>query len=137
MTYTSLDVLKFLIRDLERTLDWTLDSLGEQGLAVDAHPELEAIEALGAEAARLCGPLVEAWNRYSDGREVLTTVEIENGHVYSMLWNPDPTKDVALVHRGKLLADQGEDNGRYEIHVTPPQSVTVRTFPRALRAVKP
>ena len=137
MTYTSLDVLKYLVRDIRRTLEWTLDSLGDQGISSDDYVELSAIEAMSAEADRLCMPLIEAWNHYSDGREVVTTVEIEHGHVYSMLWNPDPTKDVARVHEGKLLADPGEDNGRYEIHVTPPQSVVVQTFPCELRAVKP
>lgn len=134
--YTSLDALKYLALEISRTVGWATDSLCGSGVFEGDPPEIEAICQMVDDMNALLGPLAEAWNHYSDGREIKTTVEIEHGFSYDHTWHPDSSKDTARVVKGKLLADRGEDNGSYEIHITPPQSVTARTFPRQLRVVK-
>jgi hypothetical protein len=134
--YTSLDALKYLARHIERTVDWTTDGLSNKGIYSDEHVELEAIHSLVDDLGDILGPLSEAWGHYSDGREIVTTVEIEPGHSHEHAWHPDPAKNLPRVVTGKLLADPGEDNGTYEIRIVPPQTVEVRTFPRGLRVVK-
>ncbi|MEU2013047.1 hypothetical protein [Nocardia sp. NPDC019302] len=135
--YDTLDALKYLIRRVEDTVDWTTDSLFGKGISSDDHPEIEAISQLVDVIGDILGPLSEAWGHYADGREIVTRVEIEDGHGFEHVWHPDPAKNQPKVVTGKLLADPGEDNGTYEIRITPPQSVEVRTFPRGLRVVKP
>lgn len=136
ITYSSLDALKYLAIDISRTVGWTTDSLCSSGVFDNDPPEIEAICQMVEDMNALLGPLVEVWNRYSDGREIKTTVEIEPGFSYDHTWHPDPSKNAASVVTGKLLADPGEDNGTYEIRIVPPQTVEVRTFPRTLQVVK-
>lgn len=136
MTYTSLDALKYLAREVRRTVDWTTDSLFGSGIFENDPPEVEAICQMVDDMESLLRPLPEAWNRYSDGREIRVSVEIERGHSYDHLWHPDPSKNAAKVIRGRLLADPGEDNGTYEIRIVPPQTVQVQVFPRTLRVVR-
>jgi hypothetical protein len=134
--YTSLDVLKYLARHIRRTVDWTTDGLSGKEIYADEHPEIEAIEDLADETEKLLGPLAEAWDRYSDGRQIMLRVEIENGHHYEHIWYPDPATNVRRTVTGKLIADPGEDNGSYEIEIIPPQTICIQTFPRKLQVVK-
>jgi len=134
--YDSLDALKYLVRHVERTVDWTTDGLSGKEIYGDDHPEVDAIHRLVDDLGEVLAPLSEAWGTYSDGREITTRVEIEPGHHYEHLWHPDPAKNKAHVLTGNLLADPGENNGTYEIVITPPQSVVVRVFPCGLRVVR-
>ena len=130
--YTSMDVLKYMAYRVRNTISWTVDSLPIEG--DDGEHEIDALCALAEEFETLLGPLCEAWNHYSDGREIQTSREIEHGFTTSHVWHPDPAQDTEQTYSGRLLADPGENNGTYEVRIVPPQEVTVRTFP-PLRAV--
>ncbi|WP_280393181.1 hypothetical protein [Nocardia wallacei] len=121
-----MDVLKYLARQVRRTVDWTTDAMAGDGID---RPELDTLCDLADDVDALLGPLVEAWNQYSDGRPVLTKVDIERGHVYEHIWHPDPRKNKLAILTGQRIADPGQDNGSYEITVTPPDKVTVALFP--------
>jgi hypothetical protein len=125
--YTSLDVLKYMTLRVRRTIDWTTESL----CAADdvAEDEIDALNELANEFDALLGPLREVWNHYSDGRQIKTRIEIEDGHIFDQVWHPDPSKDSEQSFSGRLIADPGENNGTFVVHIVPPQEVTVHRFP--------
>lgn len=134
--YTAADALKFLAYRVQSTTEWALDSLSAQGLYVDESPELDAIDGLSTEMRELLVPLVESWNTYSDGRPVVSRVEITGGCVFSHIWHPDPSRNTPGVVEGRIPADPGTDNGGYTVRIVPPGMLEVTlTLPRHLQAV--
>lgn len=127
--YTSIDALKYLAYEVETTVGWTVESLADDGVDEDRHPQIGEIWGLIEMVREVLGPIPEAWNNYSDGREIVSRVEVEPGLTFSHCWHPDPDRNKPQVHTGRRLSDPGEDNGTYEIRIVPPQSVTVHLFP--------
>lgn len=135
-TYSAADALKYLRILVGREVDSAVERLYDE-LQVDAHPELERLWDLGKRIAAVIDPLDLDWDRYSDGRRVQSSAEIEQGHTFVHLWQPDPDSESERRFTGDLLADPGQSKGTYEATIVPPQTVTIRKFPRALEVVKP
>lgn len=138
--YTELDVIKYMRFNAGWHIDGVIDSLAE--VLTDENGgeprEIERLESLRRELVAAAAPLTHDWGVYSDGRRVWSEAEIERGHGYIHLWLPDPAKNAEQVVTGKLLADPGMEGGSFEVTITPPQTLTVRTFPvvpRRLRVV--
>ncbi|WP_280265369.1 hypothetical protein [Nocardia wallacei] len=141
-SYNAHDALKYLVRRAKSTIEWSTDSAAwqlafERPSGVDLEPELEALHGFLDEVDKVLGPIALAWSNYSDGRPVMTRVEIEHGSVYEHLWHPDPAVDKPHLLTGRRIADPGTDNGSWRIFITPPSSLTVELLPPApvLRSV--
>ncbi|MFE3277576.1 hypothetical protein [Nocardia sp. NPDC059239] len=113
---------------MRRTIEWTIDSLGDRFDCWDTD-EIDALAELPAGFDTLLAPLAEAWNQYSDGRPVMTRVEIEEGCTFEHLWHPDPSQDSAQTVTGRLMADPGQDNGGYVITILPPSALVLELTP--------
>ncbi|MEV0357164.1 hypothetical protein AB0H71_13990 [Nocardia sp. NPDC050697] len=129
--YTHLDVIKYMRFEMGWCIDSVTDSLfgaapGEGGCDPDV---AERLQSLREQMIAVAAPLTHDWGVYSDGRRVWSEVEIERGHGHIHVWHPDPAKNTERIVTGKLLADPGMEAGTYEVTVTPPQTLTVRTFP--------
>lgn len=127
--YTSVDALKYLARYVRRTVNWTVDCLAMKDLFCDEHVELDAICQMADDLGALVGPLVEAWDRYSDGRPVESSVEIAPGQTFTHLWHPDPARNQPGTVTGRVLADPGVDHGTYEVRIIPPRTLSVVLHP--------
>lgn len=98
MTTYPIDYLKYTAAEGKDLLGYVTDRLG--WLTVD-HPEAEQeIEQLQDMLDRMLRMLVEAaatfcrdradFDTYSDGRQVMTRVELENGNYMNYHWHPQP-----------------------------------------------
>ncbi|MGY2019367.1 hypothetical protein [Nocardia gipuzkoensis] len=130
--YTQFDALQWLAYRVKSVVGWTTDSIAWSSLdncpGDDHEPELTALGDLIEEMNAVLSLLVGHWGKYSDGRDVVTRVRIEDGHELSHLWSPDLDTDKPKTFTGRLLADPGEDNGKYEVRIIPPQTVEVRVL---------
>jgi hypothetical protein len=128
MTLNAGDALKYAAALLRQRTEWTTDSIAGTDCNGDHEPELDAIEATALElhglAAQFGDPL-----RYSDGRLVKSSREIERGLVTEHIWHPHPAAEEPRSWRGTLRHDPGEPcPGVYEVSTTPTtQEIHVRT----------
>ncbi|MBF6363183.1 hypothetical protein IU436_20255 [Nocardia farcinica] len=132
--YTAFDCLQWLAYRCKSTVDWVVDAVvldhfDDPNRGEPHEMAIGGLEALIDEMDKILGPLVGHWGKYSDGRDVVTHVEIERGQYYTHLWSPDPTMDKPSTFIGRLIADPGQDNGTYEIHIRPPQTLEVVIHP--------
>ncbi|MET9286470.1 hypothetical protein [Nocardia beijingensis] len=126
--FTQFDALQWLCYRLKSTVDWTTDSIWGSLCDGDHEAELDSISDLVEQMNAVMRSVTGHWGTYSDGRQVITTVEIERGHSFTNLWSPDRDIDAAQTITGKLFADPGEDRGSYQIQIIPPQTVEVRVL---------
>lgn len=133
--YTEFDALQWLCRFLKTQVEWVTDGIGGSMCGDDHGIELDALDhSLMLEMRAVMEPIVGTWGTYSDGRKVTTHVEIESFGHYTHLWHPDPSRDKPRTLTGQLARNHpDEDRGHYEIEIIPPQTLTVRTFPKAPR----
>ncbi|GAB5904575.1 hypothetical protein [Mycobacteroides chelonae] len=122
------DMLKYAAALLAARLEWITDEITGSGCDHGGHePSIDALCDTGiqiSELASLCGdPL-----RYSDGRQVKSTREIEQGVITSHVWYPDPGQEKPQSWRGALRHDPDEPSpGVYEVTLTPAtQDIHVR-----------
>lgn len=130
--FPALDALKYAAALLRQRTEWTTDSISGADCNADHEPEVSAIEATAAEINTLAAHFGDP-RRYSDGRLVKSSREIEPGVITEHVWHPDPSVEEPRSWRGTLRHDPGEPcPGLYEVSLTPAtQEIHVRTV-RAL-----
>jgi hypothetical protein len=114
------DALKYAAALLKSRTDWTCDSIGGSMCDGDHELELDALDDTVKEILALAA-LFGSRRRYSDGRRVESTVEIEQGLVTSHIWQPDPGVEQPQSHRGHLLSGDPDipSPGIYEVTTNP------------------
>lgn len=122
------DALKYGAALLQQRTEWTTDSISGADCNADHDPEVGLIEATAAEIIRLAARFGDP-RRYSDGRLVKSTREIEPGFITEHVWHPDPTAEEPRSWRGTLRHDPDEPcPGLYEVSLTPAtQEIHIRT----------
>lgn len=115
--YTRDDLLKYFSRRAASYIDWVVDTSEDS----ESEP-MESLADFGVAIKQLTLPLIgDDWDKYSDGRAVELTVEVQHGHKFTQLWHPDPAKDVKRTYTGALT----EKGGTYTIEVIPPGTICV------------
>jgi hypothetical protein len=117
------DALTYLALLAEQRLDWAGESVSANSADADLETETEALGDL-ADTCRdtLRQVFGQVPTRYSTGRLVRSTVDIEEGHPFTVLWHPDPTHGQPHTCRGAAL-----DGGQWTARVDP-QAQTVRVL---------
>ena len=115
----SLDALRYAAALLTQRASWTTDAIGGSMCDHDHELELDAIDETAREIRALAAQFGDP-RRYSDGRQVRTSQEIEPGVITEHVWNPDPAAEKPTSWRGTLRHDPGEPcPGIYEVSLTP------------------
>lgn len=128
-SYTAADVLKYAAARLWQVTEWTTDSIGGACCeGVDHDAELDAISDAAFEIVKLAGQFGDDPHRYSDGRQVKSTREIEPGVYTVHVWHPNPDEDKIRTWRGYLRSDPDVPSpGVYEVTCDPAtQDIHVR-----------
>ena len=113
------DALKYAAAILRQRTEWTLDAIGGSGCDTDHEAELDAtqsvVEVIEALAAQYGDP-----RRYSNGRLVQSSAEIQFGLVTSHVWHPDGLAEEPRSWRSSLPSDPGVPSpGIYEVSYEP------------------
>lgn len=114
---TTLDVLKYVRSHMLWQLSLVAQELENRGET--AHPVYRPVQELRREVAaatNLLEAVVEDWSVYTDGRAVMSEIELDPGRYLFHTWRPDPAADEAFIqagHRG--------DGTEVLVAVTPPQ----------------
>ncbi len=121
------DALKYAAALLKHRTDWATDAIGGAGCGGDHDTELEALDQVFDSVEFLATQFGDP-NRYSDGRQVVTSREIERGFITVHVWHPLPEVEAPASWRGNLRHDPGEPcPGLYEVSTTPDtQEIHVR-----------
>lgn len=122
------DMLKYAAALLADRLEWIGDEITGSGCDQDGHETpVNALCDTGIEISELASQYGDPL-RYSDGRQVKSTREIEQGFITSHVWYPDPGQEKPQSWRGILLHDPDEPSpGVYEVTLTPAtQDIHVR-----------
>lgn len=122
------DALKYAAAILKERADWTLDAIGGSpdchGHEIETGAIADIVTDIKALAEQFGDP-----RRYSDGRLVRSSREIETGLVTAHVWHPDPTSEQIESHRGTLLSGHPDvpSPGLYEVTTYPlTQEIHVR-----------
>ena len=121
------DALKYSAAILKQRCDWTLDVIGGSGCEYDHEEEIDAtlsvVDVIRALADQYGDP-----NRYSDGRLVQSSAEIQDGLVTTHVWHPCEIAEDARSWRAALPSDPGMPSpGIYEVSYDPvAQDIHVR-----------
>jgi hypothetical protein len=120
MTIRPDDALKYAAAILKSRTDWCCDSIGGSLCNGDHETELDALDDTVREVLALAASFGSR-RRYSDGRLVESSVEIEQGLVTSHIWYPDPGAEEPRSHRGHLLSGDPDipSPGIYEVTTDP------------------
>jgi hypothetical protein len=122
------DALKYAAALLKSLFEWTGDAIGGSICDGDHELELDALDDTVKEILGLAASFGSR-RRYSDGRLVESTVEIEQGLVTSHIWQPEPGVEQPQSHRGHLLSGDPDvpSPGIYEVTTDPAtQDIHVR-----------
>lgn len=122
------DALRYAAALLRQRVEWTTDSIGGADCNGDHELELDAVDETVREICALAAKFGDP-RRYSDGRLVKSSREIEPGVITEHVWHPDPAVEQPTSWRGTLRHDPGEPApGIYEVSLTPAtQEIHVRT----------
>jgi hypothetical protein len=130
--YTAADALKYAAAILNSTTGWALDSIcscpSDTSMDIGHEAEVEAIGGVVGEIKELAAQFGDP-RRYSDGRRVKSSAEIERGFVTEHVWHPDPTAEQPSSHRGCLSSGDSDvpSPGVYEVSTHPAtQEIHVR-----------
>lgn len=120
VTPSAADYLKYAAALVRQTTDWTTDSIAAAGCdGVDHEFEVDEIADTARRVHQLAAQFGDP-NRYSDGRRVKTTQDIEDGVLTERVWHADPAQDSVTSWRGHLRHDPGESSpGLYEVTCHP------------------
>ena len=127
-SFPALDALKYAAALLRQRTEWTTDSISGADCTADHEPEVSAIEATAAEITRLAAQFGDP-RRYSDGRFVEISTEIQPGLIAHHVWQPYPAAEQPTSWRASLPHDPGAPSpGVYEVSTDPEtQCIHVRT----------
>jgi hypothetical protein len=127
------DPLKYAAALLKSRFEWTGDAIGGSVCDGDHELELDALDDTVKEILGLAA-LFGSRLRYSDGRLVESSAEIEPGLVTSHIWQPEPGAEQPQSHRGHLLSGDPDvpSPGIYEVSTNP---VTQQLSVRVVRVV--
>jgi hypothetical protein len=127
------DALNYAAALLKSRFEWTGDAIGGSMCDGDHELELDALDDTVKEILELAASFGSR-RRYSDGRAVESTVEIEQGLVTSHIWQPEPGVEQPRSHRGHLLSGDPDvpSPGVYEVSTNP---VTQELSVRVVRVV--
>ncbi|BDX30936.1 hypothetical protein TUM20985_14830 [Mycobacterium antarcticum] len=127
---TAADAMKCAAALLKSRTDWTGDAIA--ACDQDHEIELDAINETVTEILALAAEFGDP-RRYSDGRRVEQSAEIERGLVTHHVWHPDAAAEQPSSWRSSLPYDPGEPSpGLYEVSLTP---VTQEILVRVVRAL--
>lgn len=101
-------------------------------LTVDHDPDRgDQTRAIGAlvEVGIMQRAVLDLFDQYSDGRPILSVLEVDDRTAYAHVWSPTPTPGEHEAHRGPLIPAPGATK-RAESH--PPLDLPVDENGRAL-----
>jgi hypothetical protein len=137
MSYTVLDVLKYQAAIGKSHIEWATDYISGNvyhGLSDDAARQIEdvlehPIETIDEYAKGILAAVLDvepdftlSEGRYSDGRRLTSSVQIETGMTFSHTWHYDASKgpqEPFWIRGGELGADPGQYAGSYAVMVDP------------------
>lgn len=123
------DALKYASAILRSRADWTLDGIAGSMCDQGGHDlELDAISDVVDDISRLAAQYGDP-RRYSDGRMVKSSKEIERGLTTEHIWHPVAEREEIRSHRGNLLSGDPDipSPGIYEVTTYPAtQEIHVR-----------
>lgn len=137
MSFSALDVLKYQAAIGKSQIEWATDYIGGNvyhGLSDDAASQIEdaledPIETINDYAKGILASVLDiepdftlSEGRYSDGRRISSSVEIETGMTFSHTWHYDVSKGPQgpfWIRGGELGADPGQYAGSYAVKVDP------------------
>jgi hypothetical protein len=98
MTTYPIDYLKYVALEGGERLEYidfklsamTIDHPGTGPEIEDLHQLLDNVRYLLADAVRACSPAPADQYTYSDGRQVMSRVDLEPGNYTTYVWHPDP-----------------------------------------------
>lgn len=127
-TPTAADYLKYAAALLKQRTGWATDAISGSDCTDSHELELAAVDDVTREIGAVAARFGDA-RRYSDGRLVKSSREIEPGVVTEHVWQPDPAAEEPSSWRGALRHDPGQPSpGVYEVALTPAtQDIHVRT----------
>lgn len=113
------DALKYAAAILKSRTDWTTDAIGGSGCDTDHELELDAIDDTVREIRELAAQFGDP-RRYSDGRMVEASAEIQRGLIAHHVWHPDPGVEQPTSWRADLPHDpETPVPGIYEVSTDP------------------
>lgn len=113
------DMLKYAATLLADRLEWITDEITGSGCNHGHDTPVNALCDTGITISELASQYGDPL-RYSDGRLVKSSREIEQGVITSHVWHPDPTAEPSQSWRGTLRHDPDEPSpGVYEVTLTP------------------
>lgn len=122
------DMLKYAAALLADRLEWIGDEITGSGCDHEGHETpVNALCDTGIEISELASQYGDPL-RYSNGRHVRSSREIEPGFITAHVWHPDPSQEEPQSWRGTLRHDPDEPSpGVYEVTLTPAtQDIHVR-----------
>ena len=123
------DALKYAAALLHSRTDWATDSIGGSSCDRGGHElELDAIADVISDIGRLASQFGDP-RRYSDGRMVKSSREIERGLTTEHVWHPVLELEQVRSHRRSLLSGDPDvpSPGMYEVTTYPvTQEIHVR-----------
>lgn len=123
------DALKYAAALLKSRTDWALDAIGGSFCDQGGHEiETDAIADLVGDIAKLAAEFGNPM-RYSDGRMVKSSKEIDRGFTTEYIWHPVAKLEEIRSHRGNLLSGDPviPSPGIYEVTTYPEtQEIHVR-----------
>lgn len=104
MSYTALDALKYAAALLRQRMEWTGDAIAGSMCDGDHDIECNAILDTSIEISQLAAAFGDP-RVYSDGRAVMSRVEIQRGLVTEHVWHPDPNHEESRSWSDSLPSD--------------------------------
>ncbi|OFB37933.1 hypothetical protein BA059_16675 [Mycolicibacterium sp. (ex Dasyatis americana)] len=115
------DALKYAAALLKSRTDWALDAIGGSLCNQEGHElETDALYAITVDIAKLAAQFGDPL-RYSDGRMVKSSKEIDRGFTTEHIWHPVAELEEVRSHRGNLLSGDPD--------LPPPGIYEVTTYP--------
>ena len=117
--HSAADALKYAAALLRSCTDWAGDSIAGSMCGYDHETELDAINETVKEIVTLTAQYGDP-RRYSDGRRVESSAEIQMGLVTHHVWHPNPATEEPTSWRASLPSDPGVPSpGVYEVSLDP------------------
>lgn len=97
------DVLKYVSAQLTSITQWVGDAIAGSPCGEDHELPLDMLDSTVADIRKLAVHYGRP-NRYSDGRAVVTRVEIDKGHYTEHIWHPDVSAEQPSSWTGILYS---------------------------------